>query len=195
MLLSASAVGYYGDTGDRVVDESAPRGAGFLAELCGEWEAATRPAEEAGIRVAHLRTGLVLSADGGLLKRLRPIVSLGVAGRLGSGRQYLPWISLADEIAAIRFLLEHEVSGPVNLTGPDPVRNAEFIATLARLVHRPAIVPTPGIRAADRARRIRTGHPHRAARRPGQAAGGRLHAPARRPGVGPAVGARALISA
>jgi uncharacterized protein (TIGR01777 family) len=144
VLLSASAVGYYGDTGDRVVDESGPRGAGFLAELCEEWEAATRPAEDAGIRVAHLRTGLVLSGDGGLLKRLKLVVSLGVAGRLGSGRQFMPWISLADEIAAIRFVLEHDVSGPVNLTGPDPVRNAELVATLARLLHRPAIVPTPG---------------------------------------------------
>jgi uncharacterized protein (TIGR01777 family) len=144
VLLSASAVGYYGDTGERVVDESAPGGTGFLAELCADWEAATRPAEDAGIRVAHLRTGLVLCADGGLLKRLKPIVSLGVAGRLGSGRQYMPWISLADELAAIRFLLEHEVSGAVNLTGPEPVRNAELIATLARLLHRPAIVPTPG---------------------------------------------------
>ncbi|MDT4957800.1 MAG: uncharacterized protein QOD31_1599 [Pseudonocardiales bacterium] len=144
VLLSASAVGYYGDTGERVVDETAPRGAGFLAELCADWEAATRPAENVGIRVAHLRTGLVLSSDGGLLKRLKPIVSLGVAGRLGSGKQYVPWISLADEVAAIRFLLEHEVSGPVNLTGPEPVRNAELIATLAQLLHRPAIVPTPG---------------------------------------------------
>jgi uncharacterized protein (TIGR01777 family) len=143
VLLSASAVGYYGDTGERIIDESAPHGAGFLAGLCADWEAATKPAEDAGIRVAHLRTGLVLSADGGLLKRLRPFVSLGVAGRLGSGRQYLPWISLADEIAAIRFLLQHEVSGPVNLTGPEPVRNAELISTLARLSHRPAIVPTP----------------------------------------------------
>ena len=144
IFLSASAVGYYGDTGERVVEETAPRGAGFLAELCADWEAATRPAENAGIRVAHLRTGLVLSSDGGLLKRLKPIVSLGVAGRLGSGQQYVPWISLADEVAAIRFLLEHEVSGPVNLTGPEPVRNAELIATLAQLLHRPAIVPTPG---------------------------------------------------
>ncbi|MEP7021912.1 MAG: TIGR01777 family oxidoreductase [Pseudonocardiales bacterium] len=143
VLLSASAVGYYGDAGDKVVEESAPRGAGFLAELCADWEAATRPAEEAGIRVAHLRTGLVLSGDGGLLTRLKPIVALGVAGRLGSGRQFMPWISLADEIAAIRFLLEHEVSGPVNLTGPDPARNADFIAVLARLLHRPALVPTP----------------------------------------------------
>jgi uncharacterized protein len=143
VFLSASAIGYYGDTGERLVDESEPRGVGFLAELCQDWEAATRPAEDGGIRVAHLRTGLVLSGNGGLLKRLKPIVSLGVAGRLGGGRQYMPWISLADEIAAIQFLLEHEVSGPVNLTGPDPVRNSELIATLAGLLHRPAVVPTP----------------------------------------------------
>ncbi|PZS16579.1 MAG: TIGR01777 family protein [Pseudonocardiales bacterium] len=144
VLVAASAVGYYGDTGERVVDESAPRGRGFLAELCEDWEAAARPAAEAGIRVAHLRTGLVLSGDGGLLKRLKPIVTLGVGGRLGSGRQFMPWISLADEIGAIRFVLEHDVSGPVNLSGPDPVRNAELIAVLARLLHRPAVVATPG---------------------------------------------------
>lgn len=144
VFVSASAVGYYGDTGEREVDESASRGAGFLAELCQDWEAATRPAETAGARVTQLRTGLVLSADGGLLKKLKPIVSLGLAGRLGSGRQFMPWISLADEIAAIRFLIDHEVPGPVNLTGPHPVRNAEFIAVLARLLHRPALVPTPG---------------------------------------------------
>lgn len=143
VLLSASGVGYYGDTGERTVDESAPRGGGFLAELCADWEAATQPAEDAGVRVAHLRTGLVLSGDGGLLKRLNRIVSLGAGGRLGSGRQFMPWISLADEVAAIQFLLEHGVSGPVNLTGPDPARNAELIATLAQLLHRPALVPTP----------------------------------------------------
>jgi uncharacterized protein len=136
-------VGYYGDTGDREVDESGPRGAGFLAELCEQWEGATRPAEDAGARVAHLRTGLVLSGDGGLLKRLKPIVALGAAGRLGSGRQFMPWISLSDEIAAIRFVLERDVRGPVNLTGPQPVRNADLIGTLARVMHRPAIVPTP----------------------------------------------------
>jgi uncharacterized protein len=144
VLLSASAVGYYGDAGELEIDEAAPRGVGFLAEMCEDWEAATRAAQHAGVRVAHLRTGLVLSGDGGLLKRLRPIVRLGVAGRMGTGRQFMPWISLADEIGAIRFLLEHDVSGPVNLTGPDPVRNAEFIATLARLLRRPAFVATPG---------------------------------------------------
>jgi uncharacterized protein len=143
VLVSASAVGYYGDTGDREVDETGPRGAGFLAELCEQWEAATLPAEGAGIRVAQVRTGLVLSGSGDLLKRLKWIVRLGAGGRLGSGRQFMPWISLADEIAAIRFVLEHDLRGPVNLTGPDPVRNAEFIATLARLLHRPALVPTP----------------------------------------------------
>jgi uncharacterized protein (TIGR01777 family) len=143
VLVSASAVGYYGDTGDREVDETGPRGRGFLAELCEQWEAATLPAEGAGIRVAHLRSGLILSGQGGLLKRLKPIVLLGAAGRLGSGRQFMPWISLADEIGAIRFLLERDVRGPVNLTGPDPVRNADVIATVARVMHRPAIVPTP----------------------------------------------------
>jgi uncharacterized protein len=143
VLVSASAVGYYGDTGDREVDETGPRGAGFLAELCEQWEVATLPAEGAGIRVAQVRTGLVLSGSGDLLKRLKLIVRLGAGGRLGSGRQFMPWISLADEIAAIRFVLEHDLRGPVNLTGPDPVRNAEFIATLARLLHRPALVPTP----------------------------------------------------
>lgn len=144
VFLAASAVGYYGDTGDREVDESGPRGAGFLADLCQDWEDATRPAEDAGVRVAHLRTGLVLSGDGGLLKRLKPIVQAGVAGKLGSGRQFMPWITLADEIAAIRFLLEHEVSGPVNLVGPAPARNAEFMKTLGSVLNRPTVLPTPG---------------------------------------------------
>jgi uncharacterized protein len=144
VLVCASAVGYYGDTGDVVVDESTPRGAGFLAELCERWEAAAAPAHEAGIRVAHLRTGIVLCADGGMLKRLKPIALLGVAGKLGSGRQYLPWISLADEIAAIRYVLDGDLAGPVNLTGPDPVTNAEFMAALGRAVHRPTVIPTPG---------------------------------------------------
>lgn len=144
-FIAASAVGYYGDTGDRTVDESAAPGADFLARLCVEWEAATAPAREAGIRVANLRTGLLLSPKGGLLQRLKPIVWLGAGGRLGSGRQFCPWISMPDEIAAIRFVIDSpDVAGPVNLTGPEPVRNAELIATLARVMHRPAIVPVPG---------------------------------------------------
>jgi uncharacterized protein (TIGR01777 family) len=142
-FLSASAVGYYGDTGDREVDERTGPGNGFLAQLCLRWEAATYPAEQAGVRVAHLRSGLVLAQRGGLLARLRPIVLAGAGGRLGSGRQFMPWISLTDEVRAIRFVLAGELSGPVNLTGPTPVRNAEFIHTLATLLHRPAIVPAP----------------------------------------------------
>ena len=143
VFLSASAVGYYGDTGDAEIDENAPRGDGFLAELCQDWEDATAPAAEAGARVAQLRTGIVLTCRGGLLKRLMPIVRLGVAGRLGSGQQFLPWITLADEVAAIEHLLRHDVHGPVNLCGPNPTRNAEFIEELAHLLHRPAALPAP----------------------------------------------------
>lgn len=143
VFLAASAVGYYGDTGDAEIDESAPRGEGFLAELCEDWEAASAPAAEAGARVANLRTGIVLTARGGLLQRLMPIVRMGVAGRLGSGEQFLPWITLADEIAAIEHLLHHDVSGPVNLTGPNPTRNAEFTKELAHLLHRPAAMRVP----------------------------------------------------
>ena len=143
-LVSASAVGYYGDTGDRTVDESAPGGAGFLADVCRQWEAATEPAARGGhTRVVHLRTGLVLAAEGGIVKRLRPLVKLRVAGRLGSGQQYQPWISLADEVGAIRFLLGSSVSGPVNMTGPDPVTQDRFIHELARTLHRPAVLPAP----------------------------------------------------
>ncbi|MDT4891838.1 MAG: uncharacterized protein QOE97_873 [Pseudonocardiales bacterium] len=142
-FVSASAVGYYGDTGDREVDERSGPGRGFLADLCVRWEAATQPAELAGLRVAHLRSGLVLERSGGLLGRLRPIVLAGAGGRLGTGRQFMPWISLADEVRAIRFVLESELTGPVNLTGPHPVRNAEFVTVLAGLLHRPALVPAP----------------------------------------------------
>lgn len=143
VFLSASAVGYYGDAGEAEIDESAPRGAGFLAELCEEWENASAPAAEAGARVVNLRSGIVLTRKGGMLKRLAPIVRLGIAGRLGSGQQYLPWITLADEIGAIEYLLHSEVHGPVNLTGPNPSRNADFIAELAHLLNRPAAVPVP----------------------------------------------------
>jgi uncharacterized protein (TIGR01777 family) len=137
-FLSGSAVGYYGDTGGRAIDESAPSGNGFLAEVCRDWEAATHKARDAGARVVLLRSGLVLSPAGGLLGKLRPLFKGFLGGRLGSGQQYMPWVSLDDEVGAIRFLLEHpEVSGPVNLTGPTPVTNAEFTATLASAVGRP----------------------------------------------------------
>jgi uncharacterized protein (TIGR01777 family) len=144
-FLSASAVGFYGDTGPHMVDENASAGQGFLADLCVDWEAAAAPAAVAGVRTVQLRTGLVLSAGGGLLGRLRPLVALGVGGRLGSGQQYQPCISMADEIGAIRFVLDNpELSGPVNLTGPTPVTNAELVSTLAKLLHRPAVLPVPG---------------------------------------------------
>jgi uncharacterized protein (TIGR01777 family) len=143
VLLAGSAVGWYGDTGDRVVDERAPAGNDFLARVCVEWETAVAPAVEAGVRVAHLRTGLVLGR-GGLLARMLPLFRLGLGGRLGSGRQYMPWISLQDEVDAIRFLLTAPVSGPVNLSAPVPVTNAEFTAALVRVLHRPAALPVPG---------------------------------------------------
>ncbi len=140
----ASAVGYYGDTGDRIVDESSGPGVTFLSDVCVQWEAAAAPAAEAGVRVTHLRTGLPLSSDGGLLAALRPIVKLGLGGRIGSGRQFMPWISMTDEIGAIRKVMaDDDLSGPVDLTGPEPARNQDFVQTLARLLHRPAVVPVP----------------------------------------------------
>lgn len=143
VLLSASAVGFYGDGGDRVLDETSPAGTDFLADVCVQWEAATAPAEAAGVRVAHLRTGLVLG-EGGLMAKLKPLFSLGVAGPMGSGKQYWPWISLRDEVDAIRFLLTADVAGPVDLTGPEPVTNAAFAKALGRVLHRPALLPVPG---------------------------------------------------
>jgi uncharacterized protein (TIGR01777 family) len=142
VLLSASAVGWYRDTGDVETDEHGQHGHDFLAQVCAAWELNTRPAAEAGTRVAWLRTGLVLG-PGGVLARIKPLFSLGLGGRLGSGRQYWPWISLTDHVAAIRFLLEHEVSGAVNLTGPAPVTNAEFTRALGAILSRPAVFAVP----------------------------------------------------
>jgi uncharacterized protein (TIGR01777 family) len=144
VLLNASAVGYYGDTGDTEVDEGSPPGDGYFPDVCQEWEAATVPAQQAGIRVAHLRTGLVLGPGGGLLKPMLPLFRFGLGGRLGTGRQWWPWVSLADVVSAIEFLLTAGITGAVNLTGPVPVRNTEFAGTLGRVLHRPAILPVPG---------------------------------------------------
>lgn len=144
----ASAVGYYGDTGDRRIDESAPNGDDFLAGVCQLWEDAARPAVEAGVSVAHLRTGLVLAKGGGLLKPLSLVVKAGIGGKLGSGKQYMPWISLTDELAAIGFLVDHpEITGPVNLTGPEPVTNAELTKALGTVLHRPTVFPVPAFAA------------------------------------------------
>jgi uncharacterized protein (TIGR01777 family) len=151
VLLSSSAVGWYGDTGDEAVDESAPNGQGFLADLVRQWEAATAPAQAADVRVVHARTGVVLSADGGALGKVLPLFKLGLGGRLGSGRQWMSWISIADQITAMRFLLERsDLSGPVNVTAPEPVRNRDYTKALARALRRPAlaVVPAAALRVA-----------------------------------------------
>lgn len=136
VLVNASAIGYYGDTGDEVVDETCPSGTGFLAGLCRQWEAATAPADEHA-RVVRMRTGLVISPAGGLFGKIKPLFAFFLGGRLGDGRQYMPWISLDDAVAAMRFVVEHDVSGPVNITAPSPVTNAEFTRTVGHALHRP----------------------------------------------------------
>ncbi|WP_169979739.1 MULTISPECIES: TIGR01777 family oxidoreductase [unclassified Microbispora] len=149
VLLSSSAIGFYGDTGDRAVDESAPPGRGFLVDLVRGWEAATEPAGEAGARVTLLRSGVVLSGRGGALARMLPIFKMGAGAVLGNGRQYVSWISLPDWVDAVRFLLAHELAGPVNLTAPEPVTNAEYTAALAKALRRPTM-PLPAPRFALR---------------------------------------------
>jgi uncharacterized protein len=146
VLLSGSAVGYYGDTGDRLTDENGPSGEGFLADVVRQWEAATAPAEAAGARVAHLRTGIVMSGDGGALGPQLPVFKAGLGAPLGNGRQYVSWISRTDELAAITHLLTAGVRGPVNLVAPQPVTNREFTKTLGRVLRRPTLpVPVPGV--------------------------------------------------
>lgn len=147
VLLCASAIGYYGGTGDREVTEASPGGSGFLPTLVHDWESA---AAAAPVRVVSLRSGIVLSPRGGVLRPLLPLFRLGLGARLGDGRQYLSWIALTDHLRAVRFLLDGELSGPVNLTAPAPVTNAEFTAALAGALHRPAVlgVPAAVLRAA-----------------------------------------------
>jgi len=149
VLLSGSAVGWYGDTGAREADESAPNGTGFLPGLVADWEAAAQPAKQAGLRVVTLRSGIVLSGRGGMLRPMSLPFRLGLGARLGPGTQYISWISLTDHIAAIRYLIGNAaVEGPVNLTAPAPVTNAVFTAELARALHRPAVlrIPAPVLR-------------------------------------------------
>ncbi|MFJ6700955.1 TIGR01777 family oxidoreductase [Streptomyces sp. NPDC091272] len=144
VFVSGSALGFYGETGDRAVDEEAPPGDGFLPSLCVEWEEAAGPAEEAGIRTVFPRTGLVVARGGGAWGKLFPIFRAGLGGRLGSGRQYWSFIALHDEVAALRHLIDTEsLSGPVNLTAPEPVTNREVTAAMGRVLHRPALFPVP----------------------------------------------------
>jgi uncharacterized protein (TIGR01777 family) len=144
VLASGSAVGFYGDRGDEELDETSAPGSGFLADVVRQWESAAAPAAEAGIRVANLRSGVVLSAKGGALKKQLPAFKAGVGGRLGSGDQWLSWIAIDDEVGAIRHVIDHpEVAGPVNLCAPMPVTNGEFTRTLGKALHRPTAFPTP----------------------------------------------------
>lgn len=145
VLLSASAIGYYGDRGDEALTENAPAGDGFLAGVVQAWEESTAPARDAGIRVVTMRSGLVLDGGGGVLKRQLIPFRLGVGGRLGAGRQFWSWITLEDEVRAMQHLLEADVSGAVNLTAPRPVTNAEFTAVLGRVLSRPTLLSVPPI--------------------------------------------------
>lgn len=144
VLLAASATGFYGDRGDEFLDEVAGPGNGYLADLCREWEDAARPASDVGIRVVHLRFGVVLGPGPGALRKMLLLFRLGLGGRLGTGRQWMSWISREDAIAAILFVLATpSLSGPINLTAPQPVTNAQFTRALGRAVHRPAFLPAP----------------------------------------------------
>ena len=144
VLVCASGAGFYGDRGDDMLDESSPSGAGFLAELCVEWEKAAKEAESLGIRVVMLRTGMVLGPDGGAFPLLKRVFGLGLGGRLGSGRQWMPWIHVEDAASLILRAVEHDgIRGPINLTAPQAVTNAEFTQTLAQALHRPAFFHAP----------------------------------------------------
>jgi uncharacterized protein (TIGR01777 family) len=143
VLLSGSAVGIYGNRGDEVLTEASAPGEGFTSEVCTAWEAATAPAEAAGIRVAHLRTGIVLAAHGGALGRMLTPFRLGLGGRMGNGHQYMSWIAIEDHVGATVHLLGADVAGPVNLTAPNPATNAEFTEALGSALHRPTKLPTP----------------------------------------------------
>ncbi|MFF0748405.1 TIGR01777 family oxidoreductase [Streptomyces sp. NPDC004267] len=151
VLVCGTALGYYGDTGSRAVDESAPAGEGFLPSVCVEWEAAAAPAEAAGIRVAYARTGLVVAREGGAWGRLFPVFRAGIGGRMGDGRQYWSFIALHDEVAALRHIVDTpSLAGPVNLTAPEPVTNREVTAAMGRVLRRPTVchVPAAALRLA-----------------------------------------------
>ena len=143
VLLSGSAIGFYGDRGGEVLTEQSAPGDDFLASICVPWEAESRAAADAGIRVATLRTGIVLTREGGALAKMLPLFKLGLGGRYGSGRQWWSWITIDDEVGAIRFLLDHDVSGPVNLTAPGATTNADFARVLGTVLHRPSRLPVP----------------------------------------------------
>ncbi|MGI8949192.1 MAG: TIGR01777 family oxidoreductase [Ornithinimicrobium sp.] len=145
-LLSGSAVGYYGDRGSDVLTEESSLGRGFLAQVCRDWEGATWRAEQAGASVAHLRTGIVLSREGGAMAKMMPLAKAGLAGPLGSGKQYWPWITLHDQVRAMLFLLDHpDLTGAVNITGPQPEQQAAVVKALGGRLRRPSLLPAPTI--------------------------------------------------
>lgn len=151
VFLCASAVGFYGDRGEERLDESSPRGEGFLADVCQAWEQATQPAKDAGIRVVNMRFGMILDRKGGALGQMLTPFKMGVGGRLGSGKQYWSWIALPDVINALQFCLNHsELAGPVNFVAPDEVTNLEFTKTLGKVLSRPTCLPVPawGVKTA-----------------------------------------------
>lgn len=144
VLLSASAIGFYGHRADEPLDETCPAGSGFLPEVCSQWEAATRPAAESGVRVAHLRFGVVLSVTGGALASMLPVFRAGLGGPLGSGRQFMSWIAIDDVVSSIEHLLaQPALTGPVNIVSPNPLTNRAFTRALAAALHRPAVLPVP----------------------------------------------------
>ena len=147
--VNGSAIGFYGETGDRAVDESAPPGDGFLPSLCVEWEEATAPVQEAGVRTVFARTGLVVAREGGAWAKLFPLYKAGLGGRFGNGRQYWSFVALHDEVAAIRHLIDTDgLSGPFNLTAPNPLTNREISAAMGRVLRRPSLftVPAPALK-------------------------------------------------
>ncbi len=144
VFVAGSAIGWYGDTADRQVDETSPAGTGFLADVVVAWEKASQPASAAGVRVVNIRTGLVAAKNGGAWSRLLPIFKLGAGGKLGSGKQYWSFISMRDEIAAIKFVISNsKITGPVNLTAPEPATNAEVTKAMSKIFNRPALFPVP----------------------------------------------------
>jgi len=144
-LVSGSAIGVYGDRGEEILTEDSETGTGFLADVVRAWEAATAPALTAGLRVAYARTGLVLTPDGGAMKRVLPLAKLGLAGPLGTGRQYWSWITLHDEVRALAHLIDRDLAGPVNLVSTQPLRQSEVMKALGRQLSRPMLLPVPAL--------------------------------------------------
>lgn len=148
LFISASAIGFYGDTGDNIVDEDSARGTGFLSDIAVQWEASTKAAEDAGIRTIHIRTGIVISPDGGVLQKMLFPFSLGLGGVVGNGQQYMSWISIDDVVGVIDTMLNNkQMNGPYNLVAPNPVTNHTFTKSLGRVLHRPAVLPLPAFMA------------------------------------------------